>query len=115
VALLAVIVRGIDCEVTVSVAVAVLLIPPYKELTELLAVNVPAVVPVTCAVTVQDAPAGRVNAVIVNEVPSALAVATPTPGQVTGVVNGLGNVRPAGRATITPGSTLRGIDELGLV
>ena len=32
---------------TVSVAVAVLLIPPYKELTELLAVNVPAVVPLT--------------------------------------------------------------------
>ena len=47
VALLAVIVRGITEGVTVSEAVAVLLIPAYKALTELLEVKVPAVVPVT--------------------------------------------------------------------
>lgn len=57
-------------------------IPAYKALTELLAMNVPAVAPVTGAVIVQEAPAARVNARIVNEVPSALVVTTPGFGQV---------------------------------
>ena len=49
---------------------AVLLIPAYKALTELLAVNVPAVVPVTGVVIVQEAPAAKVNGPIVNPVRS---------------------------------------------
>src|SRR5438876_124441 len=101
---------------TVSEAVAVLLIPADKALTELVAVNVPAVVPVTGAVIVHEAPAARVNAAIVNPVPSARAVTAPPFWQVEVVfANTLGKVRPAGTATMTPPSTLRDTDGLGLV
>ena len=93
-----------------------MLIPAYKALTELLAVNVPAVVPVTGAVIVQEAPAARVNAAIVNPVPSARAVTAPPFWQVEVVfAKTLGKVRPAGTATMMPPSTLRDTDALGLL
>ena len=93
-----------------------MLVPAYKALMELLAVNVPAVVPVTGAVIVHEAPAARVNAFIVNPVPSARAVTAPPFWQVEVVfANTLGKVRPAGTATMTPPSTLRDTDGLGLV
>ena len=62
---------------TVSEAVAVLLIPAYKAYTTLLVVNVPAVIPVTGVVIVQEAPAARVNPAIVNEVRSCADVTIP--------------------------------------
>jgi hypothetical protein len=77
--------------------VAVLLIPAYKAPTELLAMNVPAVVPVTGAVIVQEAPLAKVNGAIVNPVPSARKVTAPPFWQVEVVVApGLEKVRPAG-------------------
>src|SRR5204863_7697869 len=91
-------------------------LPAYKALMELLAVNVPEVVPVTGAVIVQEAPAARVKAFIVNPVPSARAVTAPPFWQVEVVfATTLGKVRPAGTATMTPPSTLRDTDGLGLV
>ena len=80
---------------TVSVALAVLT-PPF-EVTELVAVNVPAVVPVTGAVIVQDAPAAKVNGAMVNEGLSTELVIAPPFWQVeVTVVNGLTKVRPVG-------------------
>ena len=82
---------------TVRVAVAILLVPAYTASTELLAVNVPAVVPVTEAVIVQEAPLAKVNGAMVNPVPSARKVTAPPFWQVEVVVaDGLEKVRPAG-------------------
>jgi hypothetical protein len=80
-----------------TISVAVVLLSPAFELTELLAVNVPAVVPVTEAVIVQDAPLAKVNGAMVNPVPSARKVTAPPFWQVEVVVaDGLEKVRPAG-------------------
>ena len=82
---------------TVSEAVAILLVPAYTALTELVAVNVPAVVPVTRAVIVQEAPAAKVNGAIVNPVRSARTVTAPPFWQVEVIVgNELIKVRPPG-------------------